>query len=99
MKLVEQIRHNQSSTVKGFGLQVDLNFAKVPARLLDPPVIQYKNRKVTPSRGVWRGENMEFLMPEVANEWGILNTNFRTKQNELNEFAKMVKLNELKNIN
>lgn len=96
---MNQIRHNQSSTVRGFGLQVDANFAKVPARLLDPPAIQYKNRKITPSRGVWRGENMEFLMPEAANEWGILNTNFRTKQNELNDLAGMVKLNELKYIN
>ncbi|XP_055305200.1 protein argonaute-2-like [Sitodiplosis mosellana] len=90
MKLLSQIRHNNSQTIQGFGLGVDANFAKVPARLLDPPVIEYSNKTMKPSRGVWRGENSAFLLPQAANEWSILNTNFRTKPNELKDLAKML---------
>lgn len=90
MDLVNQIRHNNSSTIQGFGLGIDTNFTKVPARQLEAPKIQYGNRTLVPSRGVWRGEGMQFLMPERATAWSILNTNFRTKQNELNDLAQMV---------
>ena len=99
MNLLNEIRHNNSQTINGFGLGIDANFAKVPARLLNAPDIQYKNGIQKPSRGVWKGERMEFLVPQAATEWSILNTNFRTKPNELNEFVGMVSLSGLMNIN
>lgn len=90
MNLINQIKHNQSTTLKGFNLSVDTKFITVPARLLPPPTIQYANTKVTPSRGVWRGEGQEFLIPESA-KWGILNTNLRTRQSELDDLIRMVR--------
>lgn len=96
MNLLNQINHNQSPIIKGFGLGIDANFAKVPARQLDAPGIQYAGNKVAkPSRGVWRNENMEFLIPEAATEWSILNTNSRTRQNELEDLARMVSFIDL----
>lgn len=92
--MLNQISHNQSPTIKGFGLSLDEKFVKVPARLLDAPKIQYANGTVQPQKGVWRGENMKFLIPMGTNtckiKWGILNTNFRTSENDINEFASMV---------
>lgn len=88
MKLVTQIAHNQSPIIRGFGLQVDMKFAEVPARCLDPPRIQYdKNKLVDVRNGVWHGEGMPFLIPESANKWAILNTNNRTRTNELQDLA------------
>lgn len=92
MELLQQIRHNQSPTINGFGLQVESDFAKVPARQLEPPMIQYAKQTIKPAKGVWRGEGMEFLHPQSAARWGIINTNYRTQQNELNDFARMVRL-------
>lgn len=94
MNLLNQIRHNNSSTIRGFGLKVDPNFIKVPARQLDAPGIQYQNSVVRPSRGVWRNENVQFLLPETATAWSILCTNARTKPFELSEFARMVNRNK-----
>lgn len=91
MDLVNQIRHNNSATIRGFGIGVDTTFTKVPARQLETPGIQYANGMQKPARGVWRFENMKFLMPQQATAWTILNTNYRTRPNELNELGNMVK--------
>lgn len=92
MDLLNQIRHNQSSIIKGFGLSVGTDFTKAPARLLDAPNIQYGNKMITPSRGVWRGENMLFLRPESGKvQWAILNTHNRTSQRDLEEFGNNVR--------
>lgn len=34
MALLEKITHNESPVIRGFGLSIDTEFAKVPARLL-----------------------------------------------------------------
>lgn len=92
MDLVNQIKHNQSKTIQGFGLNVGNDFVKAPARLLDAPKIQYAaNKIVQPQRGVWSSERMEFLITDNSKvTWGILNTSFRTKPNEVDDLARMV---------
>lgn len=91
MELLQKIKHNDCSTIKEFGINIGLDFAKVPARQLEAPGIQYKNRSIKPVRGVWRAENEQFLMTdEKVIEWTILNTNYRTRYNELTEFGNMV---------
>lgn len=91
MALLDQIKHNQSPIIRGFGLEVDSDFAKVQARCLAAPTIEYANNKLIQVRnGVWRGEGMPFLIPESANKWAILNANQRTRNDELNELAASV---------
>lgn len=91
MRLLSQITHNQSPVIQGFGLSVDSEFVKVQPRLLDPPKLEYGDRRtITPSRGVWRGEEMKFLVPRPGMEYAILNTNGRTGQNEMRELAAML---------
>lgn len=91
MNLINQIKHNESRTIQGFGLEVDKNFIKVDARQLEPPKIQYGNRTIEPTKGVWRGESMEFLIPsEYVQKWGILNAS-RVSNNQLNDLVRMVR--------
>lgn len=90
MDLINQIQHNKSRTIQGFGLQVDPNFIKVDARQLEPPKIQYGNRTIEPMKGVWRGESMQFLIPsENVQKWGILNAS-RAQHSQLDNFVQMV---------
>lgn len=60
----------------------------------DAPKLDYGNgqRPLAPSRGVWRGENMKFLMPKSGMKYIILNANYRTSRNELSELAGMVSI-------
>lgn len=93
MNLLNQILHNNSPIIAGFGLKLENDFTKVPVRRLDAPKLQYGNNKiVTPAKGVWRGENLEFLMPRNDVKWAILCTNHRTQRRELEEFAGMVRI-------
>lgn len=89
MHLVDQIRHNQSEIIRGFGISLDTDFTKVPARRLPAPDIVYGNGSVNVIRGVWSGERKTFLLPESANKWAILSAS-RSQKNELNELADMV---------
>lgn len=60
----------------------------------DAPKLEYANRRIcVPSRGVWRGEDMQFLAPKSGMQYSILNTNYRTGRNELNDLARMVSIN------
>lgn len=88
---MNKIQHNKSEIIQNFGLELDKNFAKIPARLLDSPLIEYnQNKKVKVINGVWRAEGFPFLIPESANAWAILNANNRTRRNELEDLSKMV---------
>lgn len=93
MNLLNKIQHNRSKIIQDFGVQLDANFAKVDARCLQAPKIQYANQLVNVLNGVWRGEGMQFLRPEKANKWAILNANQRTRRTELDEFSRMVCIN------
>lgn len=89
--VLNTVRHNSSAVIQGFGLALNTDFAKVEARQLNAPIIQYANSKTqTVKNGVWRGEGMPFLVPESANTWAILNCNNRTRNNELQDLARMV---------
>lgn len=57
----------------------------------DPPKLEYGNRRtIVPRAGVWRAEEMPFLMPQTGMQYTILNTNARTQRNELEDLARMV---------
>lgn len=91
MELINKVKHNQSPIIRGFGIEVDTNFATVPARCLEAPKIQYADNKVVNVKnGVWSGQGMPFLIPESANKWAILNANQRTRDDEIRDLVRMV---------
>lgn len=89
--LLNMIRHNDSPIIQNFGVQLDMKFVNVSARLLDPPLIHYGDNKTQiVKNGVWRGEGMPFLLPQSANKWAILNANPRTRKNEIDDLESAV---------
>lgn len=97
--LLEAINHNASPSFQASGIQMDTKFTEVPARQLDAPLIEYKDRKIVkPQNGAWRmdgdrvrNEHVKFLKidsPDI--KWSILNTDSRTQFPSLKSFADMV---------
>lgn len=90
MDLLRTIRHNNAPIIQGFGLKIATDFAKVPARKLDAPEIQYKNDSVKVTKGVWKVDNQQFLIPEKASNWAIINFSSRIQRNQVDDLAKQV---------
>lgn len=92
MEMLQKINHNSSDCVKSFGIQVDQNFTTVPARILDPPKLEYGNKRtVIPKRGVWRADGLPFLDPRGADLWAILVLDNRgVYPNQIQDFGNAV---------
>lgn len=96
MHHLESIGHNQCETIRAFGLSVDENFMRVPARQIQPPLMEYRDRKMTkPKNGKWSMnfgcDEMEVLSTSPTTfSWTILNTDRNLLDIKLKQFAKMV---------
>ncbi|KAF5277711.1 hypothetical protein FQR65_LT03691 [Abscondita terminalis] len=58
-KIMQGIRTANYSTdpcAREFNISVNQDFAKIQARILEPPSLQYSNRQVIPRAGVWRAD-------------------------------------------
>lgn len=88
MESIQKVNYNQDPCISEFGIHVvDDHFQRVPARVLDPPRLEYYgNRPVIPTAGVWKTQR--FLKPgELGGEWVILNLDDRTKVDILQKFV------------
>ncbi|KAJ6644540.1 Protein argonaute-2 [Pseudolycoriella hygida] len=102
MKLLKDIKHNQSPIVRSFGLELDMNFATVPARCLQAPKIEYDNNEfVSVNKGVWHPEGKRFLITKSMKKWGIICVNnYKMDYDCLKQFAsKLYKASENTNLN
>lgn len=90
LNILNQIKYNDASSVRGFGLKVDDKFAEIPARILEPPMLQYKDRTIRPQRGEWRPENMHFITPKEAVQWGVLILDNRVRESDVDGVCRMV---------
>ncbi|XP_046490379.1 protein argonaute-2 [Neodiprion pinetum] len=87
MNAFASINFNNDPCVKEFGLSVGGGFEKVPARVLDPPVLMY-DRQVRVSRGTWRASRFSNAADLQPKTWTILNLNGRyTRENDLYRLA------------
>nr|XP_003707086.1 PREDICTED: protein argonaute-2 [Megachile rotundata]XP_012149383.1 PREDICTED: protein argonaute-2 [Megachile rotundata] len=75
--------NEQPTLMNEFQLSVQGEFEKVPARILQAPALQYKQREVNVVKGVWRAE--KFYMPcnLPDHSWTILNLDSRTIDRDL----------------
>lgn len=90
-EILDKIKYNDAAAVKGFGLSVDGQFAKIPARILNPPMLEYgKNQTVLPSRGAWRAENLDFIVPKNIINWGVLIFDKYTQRSQVEAFCRTV---------
>lgn len=96
MHHLKLIRHNQCDTIRAFGLRVEENFMRVPARQIQPPLMEYRDRKMTkPENGAWTMnygcDQMEVLKTSPTTfSWSILNTDKNLLGIKLKQFAKAV---------
>lgn len=96
MNLFNQIGYNNAPTIKEFGVSVGTSFEQVDGRIIDPPELVYRNQqKAKPMRGVWRADNMNFIVPStdvVRRElkWTILNLDFRTRPDAIEQFGRAI---------
>lgn len=97
MHHLKEIDHNQCKTIEAFGLQIDDSLMRVPARQLDPPIVECRDRKTTkPKNGAWEmnfGCDKLEVLSTSTNElfkWNILNTVPDLPEIKLKQFAKGV---------
>ncbi|XP_062557974.1 protein argonaute-2 isoform X2 [Armigeres subalbatus] len=96
MDLFNQINYNNAPTIKEFGVGVGNNFEAVDGRIIDPPELSYANNKnVRPSKGVWRADNLGYIVPSTAVtrrslNWTILNLDQRTRPDAIQEFGRNI---------
>lgn len=88
--LLNRISYESDPTIKGFGINIDKNFQKTDARVIDAPNLKYKNNAIVkPKKGVWNGETFMEANPQNI-KWCIVNcdsrTNIRTLMNFKNSF-------------
>lgn len=75
--------------IRAFGITVDDEFTKVPARQIEAPELEYSNsRKVRPFKGTWRVAN--FLEPSKLLDWTLINLDYRTRPDTLSKFGQDV---------
>lgn len=91
MEMLQRIAHNQSPTLKEFGIQVGTGFTNVPARILPAPTLEYNfNRTIVPSKGQWRIDNVQFLQPVAMTRYAILVLDRYDQNNAVRSFAECV---------
>lgn len=96
MHHLQAINHNECGTIRAFGLRVDTNFMLAPARQIQPPSMEYADRKtIKPKNGEWamnyRCDEMEVISTSPTTfSWTILNTDQNLLAIRLKQFAKMV---------
>ncbi|XP_076547410.1 argonaute 2 isoform X2 [Osmia lignaria lignaria] len=75
--------NQQPTLMNEFHLSVQGEFEKVPARILQAPVLQYNKNQVNVVKGVWRAD--KFIKPcELPDlTWTILNLDGRTQDRDL----------------
>lgn len=97
MHHLQAIGHNKCETIRAFGLSVEENLAIVPARQLQPPLMEYRDRKmIKPKNGEWpmnyRTDEMEVVATSPTNiTWSILNTDRDLMDVKLKRFASGVR--------
>ena len=85
------IEHNHNDCVREFDISINLDFEKVPARILDPPQINYKNELVDVTKGAWRTKKLDNPTNLIRNDksWGIIN--YALKSYDTHKFIDMFK--------
>ncbi|XP_058985798.1 protein argonaute-2 isoform X2 [Musca domestica] len=80
MDMLQCFNLNASKIVQSFGIKIDLNFIKVPIRVLPSPIIEYLNgQTVNVNRGAWMMDKQQFLIctkpqagKQVGHKWAII---------------------------
>lgn len=90
MDLLRKINHNACPTLQQFGVNVASEFATIAARVLNPPQLEYAQKKtVVPNKGVWNASGY-FLFPVSLAKWAVLTLDQRAHENDVRTFVERV---------
>ncbi|XP_037047779.1 protein argonaute-2 isoform X2 [Bradysia coprophila] len=91
MEMLQRIAHNQSPTLKEFGIEVGNGFTNVPARILPAPTLEYKdNRTIVPAKGQWRIDGLQFLTPMSMTRYAVLVMDRYVQDNSVRSFCECI---------
>lgn len=66
------LRPPAEKPVSGFGVEVDMNMAVVPGRVLPPPQITYRGSTARANDGSWNVLSVKFHQPASLGNWVVL---------------------------
>lgn len=69
-EVISNMQYSQNKDFKQFGLEISDKFYTVQAKILDPPVLEVGNAKVTPRKGQWQANRL--LKAEALQSWGLI---------------------------
>lgn len=75
--------NQQPTLMDEFHFSVNPEFEKIPARVLEAPKLQYKEKEVNVKKGIWKAE--KFFIPCILpkKSWTILNLDNRIYNHDL----------------
>ncbi|GJQ76738.1 AGO2 [Trypoxylus dichotomus] len=85
---VNNLNYNSNPIMREFGLTVDTHPQEVVARILEPPLLQYRDFTKQVNKGVWMPG--KFLDGGILEKWIILCLDDRTQDNVLTELEKQL---------
>lgn len=96
MDMLKMIAHNQSPTLKQFGIEVGTGFTNVPARILPAPTLEYKGEKtVKPFKGQWRIDQCQFLNPMNLTRYAVLILDRSVREGDVKQFCGKVSIHSM----
>nr|AHC98010.1 argonaute 2 [Spodoptera litura] len=69
-EVISNMKYSQNRDFKRFGLEISEKFYTVKAKVLEPPVLEIGNGKVTPRKGQWQANRL--LKPEALTSWALI---------------------------
>ena len=87
--IMRKTKFNDDPVVKKFGMSVSSDMVQVPARVLQPPTLQYdqdKQLKPPEKKGAWDMKDHKFYEGAELNEWAVVNCSRYCREHELQKF-------------
>lgn len=86
------MRYNDNQSIREFDINVNSEFEKVDARVLQAPTLTYGNGQTFVSKGVWRLEK-RFLNPSSmdGNKWSVISLDGYIKDQDMKNLCDFIK--------
>ncbi|WRT64769.1 uncharacterized protein IL334_001703 [Kwoniella shivajii] len=87
IKWRSKINYSQLPRLKDWGIQIQAEMMRIPARVLPPPVVHYAGREMNVQRGSWNVGGVRFLKPGAPlRSWSICCFDSYIKNDEIKNF-------------
>ncbi|EFJ23673.1 hypothetical protein SELMODRAFT_50586, partial [Selaginella moellendorffii] len=84
------LKKQSEDHAKEFGVEINPNWTRVPARVLNPPKVKYGNGEICPRDGTWNMINKKMVEGREIKHWGIISCSNRVRENDLQRIAQQL---------